>query len=366
MTRKLIYGLAAGCLLTACGQKAELTMLVGTYTDGESQGIYTYRFNQETGESTALGTAEVSNPSYLAVSPDNNFVYAVSEHNDGNEAVNAFSFDEATGQLTFINKQEAKGGDPCHIATDGKYAVTANYTGGSLAIFPIATDGSLKPSQDVINFVGSSRDEVRQASSHLHCIQFGPDGKQLFATDLGSDNIYKFNTNPGAEKFLSLADSPMTKIKPGSGPRHLTFAPNGKYAYLINELQGTVIAFKYDKGELKEIQNLIADDQRAGGAADIHVSPDGKHLYISTRLRKDGITIFTIDPKDGTLAYAGKQLTKAHPRGFAITPNGKYLLVGSRDEHAIQVFKRDAKTGLLSNANKDINVNKPVCIKFAN
>lgn len=373
MIRKLIYFMVAGCLLSACGEKSmekELSMVVGTYTGGESKGIYTFRFNQETGESMALSEAEVTNPSYLTISADSKFVYAVSEHGDGREAVNAFSFDKPTGKLTFINKQEARGADPCYIISNGKNIVTANYSGGNISVFPVAANGSLLPASDVINFVGSGPDPVRQEHAHLHCVQFSPDGKYLFANDLGTDQVYKFNVNAKAdgtnkEKFITLGNPPLFRVHPKSGPRHLTFAPNGKYAYLINELSGTVIAFQYQDGNLTEIQTIIADEGNAGGSADIHVSPDGKFLYASVRLKQDGVAIFAINPTDGMLSKAGYQLTGEHPRNFAITPNGKYLLVAGRDSNAIQVFERDKESGLLTDIKKDIKVDKPVCIRFA-
>ena len=153
-------------------------------------------------------------------------------------------------------------------------------------------------------------------------------------------------------------------MKAGSGPRHLTFAPNGNYAYLINELSGTVIAFEYKDGNLKEIQTIAADTVGAKGSGDIHISPDGKFLYASNRLKADGIAIFRIDSENGKLTKTGYQLTGVHPRNFIITPNGKYLLVACRDSNAIQVYERDADTGLLTDIQKDIKVDKPVYIKF--
>lgn len=372
MKRNFMYACLASLSLLACQSvEKELTMVVGTYTDGDSKGIYTFRFNQETGEHIALNEVEVSNPSYLTLSADNQFVYAVSEHGDGREAVNAFNFNKETGALQFINKQETKGADPCYVATNGKNVVTANYSGGNVSVFPIAQDGSLLPAADVVNFVGSGPDKERQASAHLHCALFSPDGKYLFANDLGTDKIYKFNVNQQAdgqngEKFLSLGNPPIFSVKPASGPRHITFTPNGKYAYLLTELSGMVIAFQYEDGNLKEIQSIAADTLNAKGSADIHVSPDGKFVYATNRLQADGLAIFKIDEATGMLTKVGYQLTGIHPRNFIITPNGKYLLVACRDSHVIQVFSRNRQTGLLTDTGGDIKINKPVCIQFAN
>ena len=379
MNRKALYLLIAGLVTVSCHQKKttnpsadmsdELTMVVGTYTSGSSEGIYTFRINQETGEATPLSSAKLSNPSYLTISSDNKFVYAVSETGDGSEAVSAFSFNKEKGELQLVNSQAAAGGDPCYIVTNGKCVVTANYSGGSISIFPVQEDGSILPAADVIAFSGSGPDEKRQSKPHLHCVRFTPDGKYLLANDLGTDLIYKFDVNPNAgnnkEAFLTSGTPPAFKVPSGSGPRHITFSPNGKYAYLITELSGMVIAFEYNDGMLSEIQSIPADTVGARGSADIHVSPDGKFLYASTRLQADGLAIFSINKTDGTLTRVAHQLTGVHPRNFIITPNGKYLLVASRDKNAIEVYLRDQETGLLTDIEKDIKVDKPVCLKFA-
>ena len=414
-------------------QQTELTMLVGTYTTGESKGIYSYRFNQETGESQALSLAEIGNPSYLIPSSDGKFVYAVSEFGEDRAAVNAFAFDRTKGTFRFLNSQKTLGADPCYLLTDGKHVVTANYSGGSISIFSIAKDGTLLPVDSVIAFKGNGADKVRQEKPHLHCVQISPEGNYLFANDLGTDQIHKFSIHPAANKndlicqndqnelnnenslenqhkqkelndqnsqkglkdqknlevqkdldneknmddqkvqkelndqkraFIQKGSTAAFKLKPGSGPRHLTFSPNGHFAYIINELSGTVVAFSYNEGDLKEIQTIAADTVGGRGSADIHISPDGKFLYASNRLKADGIAIFSIDPASGQLTKAGYQLTGINPRNFIITPNGKYLLVACRDSNSIQVYKRDLSTGLLTNMNQDIKLDKPVCIKF--
>lgn len=372
MVTKKIYSLALSTLLIACGQNTqeELTMVVGTYTDTDSKGIYTFRFNQENANCTPLSHAELSNPSYLTISGNHKFVYAVSEHGNGQEAVTAFSFNADQGTLHRINAQPAMGADPCYITTNGKNVVTANYSGGSVSVFPINADGSLAPASDVIHFEGSGPDKDRQEKPHLHCVKFSPDGHFLFANDLGTDNIYKFNVNTSAdaknkEKLLNAGMPPAFAVTPESGPRHLAFTPDSKYAYLINELSGQVIAFQYNEGNLTEIQSIAADTVNARGSADIHVSPDGQFLYASTRLIADGLAIFKINKDNGKLTKVGFQLTGKHPRNFAITPNGKYLLVASRDKNAIEIYQRDMNTGMLSYINKDIVLSKPVCIQFA-
>lgn len=381
MKRITSYLAIIGLLFASCSNKQsssattdimdnELTMVVGTYTYGESKGIYTFRFDQETGETKALSEAAISNPSYLTISGDNKFIYAVSEHGDGSEAVTAFAFDKEMGTLRQVNSQPAMGADPCHITTNDKCVITANYSGGNIAIFPISDDGALLPALNVIEFTGSGPDKVRQEKSHLHCVQFTPDGKYLFANDLGADCIYSFEMDEQADaengrRCFKKGVTPVTHVKGGSGPRHITFSSNGKYAYIINELSGTVIAFEHHNGQLVEIQSIHTDELDAPrGSGDIHISPDGKFLYASNRLRADGIAIFRINETDGKLVKEGYQVTGSHPRNFNITPNGKFLLVACRDSDAIEVYRRHEVTGMLARVQQDIKVDKPVCIKF--
>lgn len=345
---------------------ASVYLLVGTYTSGESDGIYVYQLDTISGYSKYISMAEVDNPSYLTLSNDERFVYAVTENDDNTSAANALSFDKKDGKLKLLNTQLTGGAAPCYIAIDdaGKHVVTANYLGGSITLFNTNEDGTLAPASSVISFTGKGVDD-RQSQPHLHCVQFSPDKKQLFANDLGTDKIHKFNVNNGAEDFLTIGTPPAFKVKDGSGPRHLEFHPNGKYAYLITELSGDVIAFEYNNGDLRELQTIKADTLQAKGSADIHVSPDGRFLYASNRLQGDGVAIFSIDQTNGLLTKVGYQETGIHPRNFAITPNGKYLLVASRDSHIIQIFEIDKKTGLLENTYKDIRLDMPVCLKFA-
>lgn len=344
-------------------------MLVGTYTSGESKGIYVYKLDTVTGTSTYVSEVNVDNPSYLTLDPSEKYVYAVTEDEGETSAANAFAFDKQTGKLSFINKQLTGGGAPCYINIDqtGKHVVTANYLGGSITTFQVNDKGGLEPSPKVIPFSGKGIDKDRQKQPHLHCVQFSPDHKFLFADDLGTDKIHKFNVNTGNSMFLSSGTPEAFSVKAGSGPRHLEFHPNGKYAYLITELSGDVIVFDYDNntGNLQTKQTVKADSLNAKGSADIHLSPDGKFLYASNRLKGDGIAIFAVNEQDGTLTPVGYQETGVHPRNFALTPNGNLLLVANRDSDRIQVFKADRQTGLLNDTGFDIQLDMPVCIKFA-
>lgn len=338
-------------------------MLVGTYTAGSSTGIYTFRFNEETGIATPLGHVKVPNPSYLTLSADGRFVYAVSEQSDSTAAIQAFSFDKEEGTLQLLNSRKTAGEAPCYVSTDGKRVLTANYSGGSMSVFPLQQNGMLAEMDTLYKGAATGTDSDRQATPHIHCACFSPDGNYIFATDFSADRILRYAVHPKEETPLPLSET--VDIAPGSGPRHLIFNPDGRYAYLINELSGRVIAFSYADGRLNQIQTIAADTLGARGSADIHLSPDGKYLYASNRLKADGIAIFEVNPTNGTLAKVAYQLTGIHPRNFNITPNGKYLLVACRDSNVIQVFERNANTGLLTDTKKSIQMDQPVCIQFA-
>lgn len=343
-------------------------MFVGTYTAGESKGIYVYKLDTVTGKSEYVSEIEVDNPSYLVLSENEEYLYAVTE--DGGpetSAANAFYFDKKAGKLSFINKQPTQGGAPCYINTDsdGCFVATANYMGGSVSVFPVGEDGGLLPASQVITFSGKGHDKERQTQSHVHCVEFGPGGKSLYATDLGLDKIHKFDVDTNDTNYLAQGTPPAFDLQAGSGPRHLTFQRDGKYAYLITELSGDVVVFDCGHGDLREVQTIKADSLGARGSADVHISPDGKFLYASNRLKGDGIAIFSIDETSGRLTKAGYQLTGIHPRNFAITPNGRLLLVANRDSNKIQVWKRDMDSGLLEDTGYDIELSMPVCVKFA-
>lgn len=357
-----------GLSLTACSpqKKAsnqdELAMLVGTYTNGTSKGIYTFRFNQKTGVATPLSSIELPNPSYLTPSEDGKFVYAVSEMNDSTAALSALSFDKKTGTLRLLNTERTHGADPCYVATNGNEVLTANYSGGSMSVFPINKNGTLQPVDTLFEGTANGPDTIRQIAPHIHCTIFSPDGKYIFATDFSADRILRFVLHPN--DIIPHPSLESVNIEANSGPRHLTFSPNGKNVYLISELSGRITTFDYNDGILKQMQSIAADTVGARGSADIHLSPDGKYLYASNRLQADGIAIFAVIPENGLLTKVGYQLTGIHPRHFNITPNGKYLLAACRDSNVIQVYQRDSITGLLTDTHQDILMDKPVCVQF--
>ncbi|PBN47201.1 lactonase family protein [Capnocytophaga sputigena] len=352
-------------------QDKNLMMYIGTYTEGgNSKGIYTYHFNQENGIFELLSSATAANPSFVTLSPDGKHLYAVSEYNDGRQGAYSFDVSEDKVQLSnpvFLPTAPKKvlpraGADPCHIVADSKYVITANYTGGDISVFSLDAEGKLQKEAQHIAFVGKTPERV----AHIHCIIPTPDKKYILATDLGNDRVYRFHYNNKTHKNSEVltAQRVAYEVSDGQGPRHLTFSKDGRFAYLINELGGECVVLSYCKGKLKEVQRIMADEGGGRGSADIHISPDGRFLYTSHRLKKDGIAIFAIDPEKGTLTKIGYQHTGIHPRNFAITPNGKYLLVACRDDNKIQVFERNEATGELTETTQAIEVDRPTCIVF--
>ena len=345
-------------------------LLVGTYTNEQkTNGIHVYAFNSQTGDAQEKSkTTGITNPSFLTVSKDNKNVYAVSEAGDG-KGVNAFSFDRTSGNLKLLNTGSAGGNGPCYITVDDKkqWVFTANYGGGSLSATKLNKDGSLSGETQVIQHEGSSVNKSRQDKPHVHSVVLSPDGRFLLVADLGTDKVNVYAFKPGDAKPLSPAAPAFASVNPGGGPRHLAFHPNGKHAYLVLEIEGTVTAFDFKNGKLETKQNitmLAPDFKGKVGAADIHVSPDGKFLYASNRGEANDIVIYSID-KDGKLSYAGRQSDLVNtPRNFAIDPTGSFLLVANQNGNNIVVFKRDVQTGLLTPTGKSIQVDKPVCLKF--
>ncbi|HEY1997481.1 lactonase family protein [Paraburkholderia sp.] len=357
-------------------------MLVGTYTAGKSEGIYVYRFDTKSGEMTPVSVAKTVNPSYLVVSADRRYVYSVNELPGDNGpasqrgGISAFRFDPASGQLTFLNKVSAEGNDPCYlkISPDGKYLLTANYSvaadpGGSFAVFPLQADGQVGTSVLTVHHEGGGPVKGRQDNSHVHSTVFSPDGHYLFAQDLGADKLYSYRYTPdGSRGLLGPTEWRYTDVKSGSGPRHLVFGNDGKYAYLTSELAATVSTFRYDDGKLTLVQALpLATPGFKGqvGAAAIHLSPDGRFLYASNRGDANEIVIFSVDPANGHLKLVGRQSSLGKsPREFAIDPTGQWLIVGNQNSDTVYVFRRDQQTGLLEANPKKFDIGSPVDFKL--
>ena len=353
----------------------DMRVYVGTYTDGDSEGIYVYRLDGSSGalayESKATG---VENPSFLAIGPQGRFLYAVNEIEEFNGgpagSVSAFSIEAHTGGLTFLNRRSTGGPGPCHLSIDrtGACVLAANYGGGSVSMLPIHHDGTLGDATGFIQHKGSSVDPERQEGPHAHSIVISPDNRCAFAPDLGLDEIliYKLDLTGGQ---LIPNDPPSVAVAAGAGPRHFDFHPDGKYAYVINEIGNTITAFGYDeaRGALHAIETVptLPDDfEGVSPTADIHVHRSGKILYGSNR-GHDSIVIFRIDQDTGRLTYVDHASTRGqNPRNFAIDPTGSYLLAANQDTGNIVVFRIDEQTGRLTPTGHSADVPAPVCLKL--
>lgn len=342
-------------------------LIIGTYTsESTSKGIYVYDFDNKTGKAKAVSYAEAGNPSYLAISKNGKYVYSVNENDKGK--ISSFSFNKKTGQLSWLNSQDNKGSAPCYVELDktGKWLFSGNYSSGDLTLHPVNTDGTIGTLQQWIRHSGSGPDKERQQTPHVHCTYISADNHFLYVPDLGIDKvmIYPFNAAKG---ILNENKSFYAAVEPRGGPRHITFSPDNKYAYVIEELSGSISAFKNKNGTLVFIQriNKLPEGDKGAGA-DIHVSPDGKFLYASQR-SNNTIQIFKINSSTGKLMYVNAQSTMGKtPRNFTIYPSGDYLLAANQNSDDVVIFKRNKQTGLLFDTEQRIQVGKPVCLKWIN
>lgn len=358
------------CLLIVSAQNYYL--FVGTYTGGKSKGIYVFQFNAKNGEvQWVSNTDSADNPSFLAIAPDGKHLYSVNETDrDHSGKVSAYSFDAANGSLHLLNQVASGSENPCHVSIthDGKWIAVANYTGGSLAMFPVNSDGSLKPYTQHIIHKGKSVNPVRQEKAHVHSVFFSPDEHFLYTPDLGMDKVTVYRFNPQSKKPLSPAPVPYISTTPGAGPRHISFSPDKKFLYLIEEMGGSVNVYQYANGSTRFVQRIATHpDQYTGlpGSADIHLSPDGKFLYASNRGDENNIAIFSVDKQTGKLTHIGYQPCGGlQPRNFIIEPTGNFLLVANQKTNNIVVYRRDKETGLLQATLQQIEVPSPVCLQM--
>jgi 6-phosphogluconolactonase len=349
---------------------------VGTYTDGtKSKGIYAFRYDAASKQVTPLGlAAESANPSFLAISPNGKFLYAVNELQNykgpNSGGVSAFSIDKSSGKLTFLNEVPSRGADPCYITVDktGKWVLVANYTGGSIAVFPVQDDGTLGEASGFVQHTGHGPNKERQEGPHAHSIDLSPDNRFAFVDDLGLDSLltYKFDAKTGK---LSGVNTLVTHFNPGAGPRHFALHPSGKFAYVVAEMGHTVtaLAANLEDGTFQTLQSLSTippDYKDRNDDAEVEVDPSGRFLYASNR-GHDSIIGFAIDPNKGTLSplgYVSKVIKE--PRSFEIDPTGKLLFAENQKSDNIVLFQINAKTGALMPTEREFSVPSPVCLKF--
>jgi 6-phosphogluconolactonase len=367
-----LFLLLPGLLLAQPKVPKSYDLLIGTYTTNGSDGIYVYRFYTESGRLAYLNrTTGVDNPSYLCVANNGKFVYSVNEVGDDRKgSVSAFSFEPVVGTINLINKQPS-GAGPCYISVDKdqKHVFAANYAGGSLSVFPLNADGSLKQASQIIQDQGTGPDKTRQDKPHVHTAMLSPDEKYLLYSDLGTDklNIYRYKSSQ--EQPLTPANPPFISVTPGDGPRHIDFSANHKFLYVLTEMGANVYTYEYNGGKPKMLQkvSMMADGsiQQPGGA-DIHVSPDGLFLYATNRGTANEIVIYAINQETGLLTFVNRQGTGGnHPRNFVIDPTGNFLLVANMKSNNIIVYKINRTTGKLSQTNNRVDLDSPSCLKFA-
>ena len=363
-----------------------MLVFVGTYTEpirfgsgklleGKGEGIYVYRTDLSSGALELIGKATgIANPSYLALDPSQRFLYAVNELRTYEDrptgTVSAFALDPRSGKLELLNKRLTHGTDPCHVLVDKKRrcVFVSNFMSGSVCVLPVLPDGSLGEASDFIQHQGSGIHPVRQRGPHAHSVTLDAANRFAFVPDLGLDKIlvYRFDPERG---MLEPNAVPWIKMKPGAGPRHVAVHPGGKLAYLINELDCTLVALAYDgrRGTFKALQvvpTLPEGFRGESACSDVQVSPSGTFLYGSNR-GHDSLVIYRVDRRTGRLTYVGHESTQGRtPRGFGIDPSGRFLFAANQDTDTIVTFRIDPRTGKLRPTGHVTHVPTPVCVKF--
>jgi len=361
--------------LSASSVDPSYLVFIGTYTGKGSQGIYSYRFDPASGNVTSLGlAAKTENPSFIAADPSGRFLYAVNELANFNGqptgAVSAFEIDRGSGKLKSLQKVSSLGAGPAYLSLDktGRFVLVANYNSGNVAVFPIGEAGKLGQHSAFEQQVGSSVNPQRQTGPHAHSILTSNDNRFALSADLGTDQVlvYKFDAQRGT---LTPNNPPFAAVKPGSGPRHIAFAPSGNWVYLANELSATITVFSYDaqSGTLTTRQTVPTLPESFTGEdreAEIAVDAAGKFLYVSNR-GYDTIAVFQVSPKDGTLSFLQRVPSGGKiPRNFAIDPTGRWLFAANHESNNIQIFRVDPDNGRLTAGPQISGIFDPVCVIF--
>ena len=361
--------------LCAANSSSAMWVYVGTYTRQKSKGIYAFRLDMESGELTSKGlVAETVSPSFLAIDSDSRFLYAANEvgnfKGSRSGGVTAYSINRRTGGLTALNSELSGGPGPCHLVVDktGRHVLVANYGGGSASVLRVQSDGSLGRSTAFVQHEGSSVNPKRQQGPHAHSINLDPENRIAAVADLGMDKamIYKFDAGEGS---LTAAEPAFARVKPGGGPRHFAFHPNGRFAYSNLELFSSVTAFSRGKRgqSLKEIQTVstLPKDHKGGNStAEVQVHPGGRFLYCSNR-GHNSIAVFSIDGNSGRLTAVERVPSGGGvPRNFGIDPSGRFLVAANQKTDNLAVFRIDEKTGRLRATGQSVEAPTPVCVKF--
>jgi 6-phosphogluconolactonase len=362
----------ASLMLAAATSSQAKEMLVYFGTGGkDSKGIYLSRLDMKTGKlSEPTVAVAVNRPGFLAFNPDKTRMYCVGRMTDAEGkstgSVESFNIDRKTGKLTAINRQSTRGG-VCHLSLDGqgKCVLAANYGGGSSVSYPIKKDGSIGPIASFIQHEGNSVTS-RQKGPHAHSINVDPTGRFAVAADLGLDKLLVYKLDTATAKLTPHSEA---KVAPGAGPRHFTFHNNGKFGYVVNELNNTITVFSYnaEQGKFTEIQTiktLPEDYQGKSSTAEIRMHPNGKFIYASNR-GHDTIAVFKADSSTGKLTFVEHESTRGrHPRNFCLDPTGAYLLVAAMHDDRVSVLRVDSNTGALQYAGSQITVPGPMCVRY--
>ncbi|WP_223526863.1 lactonase family protein [Pseudomonas sp. BF-B-26] len=358
-------------------------LLVGSYTAGQSQGIYRLNFDSATGQIDAkpLQVIKSENPSWLTLSKDQRQLFVVNENGPGQTdpvgRVSSYAIDPKTHELSLINQVQSLGNEPTHsgLSAEASHLFVSNYSvsedpGGTLAVLPVDADGKLKPVVQMSSHPSSRVNPERQMSAHVHSTVSSPDGQYVFSNDLGADKIFAYRFDPKANPELPLtaATPASVQLPPGSGPRHLLFSADGKHAWLTMEMSAQVAVFDYKDGQLKQTQMVeLAAGQPVSdkAAAALHASSDGKFLYVSNRGTANQLLVFAIDPATGHLKELQRRSVDGdHPREFSLDPSGKFLLIANQKSNQIVVVERDSKTGLLGKTVQKLPMDAPSDLKF--
>lgn len=376
MTMKRIWtSLLATSLMSLSLNAPAATLLVGSYTDGASQGIYRYRFDSKAGhiEPTPLQVVKSVSPSWLVLSADQRQLFAVNETPGGQ--VSSFSV-SAKGEIKPLNQVASQGDEPTHasLSRDQRYLFVANYAvkpdpGSSLVVIPVARDGKLKPVVQHARHQASRVNPERQASAHVHSLVLSPDGRHLYASDLGADKVFIYRYDgASADHPLTPAIPASVDLPPGSGPRHLLFDAKGRHAYLTLEMSAEVVMFDVQDGNLVERQRLpLAERQEAAAkaAGGLHLSADGRFLYVSNRGTSNEIVAFSVGKQDGQLTLLQRRSVEGdHPREFALDPSDNFLLVANQKSNQIVVIRRDPRSGKLGETVQTLKQDAPSDLKF--